>query len=108
MAHAIKALLSHYDEAYRLHFGARYPVTATDAALAKRLLGLYSGEQLQKWIDLFFDTDDPWIKNTGYSFGVFSACLSQVIVASTNQRELKRQQGSAWIQSIMRDREGKM
>jgi hypothetical protein len=108
LANVIKALLSYYDALYQEKFGARYPVTAKDCALAKRLLGLYSLEQLTGWIDRFFDTDDAWIKQTGYSFGVFSACLPKVIVMSTNQRELKRQQGSAWIQSIMRDREGKM
>src|SRR3990167_2187945 len=82
MAHAIKALLSHYDAAYLKMFGARYPVTAKDCALAKRLLARYPPEQLTAWIDRFFAMDDAWIKQTGYSFGVFSACLSKVIATS--------------------------
>lgn len=105
MAHAIKALLSHYDEAFTRKFGARAPIRTKDAALAKRLLGLYTLEQLQGWVDQFFEMDDAWIQQTGYSFGVFSACLAKVIVRSTDQREQKRQQGRAWIQQVMADRE---
>ena len=106
MAHAIKALLSHYDEAYQRKFGARYPISPSkDCALAKRLLGLYTAEQLEGWMEQFFDSHDAFILQSGYTFGVFSACLSKVIVASTDQREQKRAQGRAWIQSIMADRD---
>jgi hypothetical protein len=82
MAHAIKALLTHYDAAFRKRFNEKYPVTAKDAALAKRLLGIYELEQLTEWVDKFFELDDAWIKQTGYSFGVFSACLPKVIARS--------------------------
>lgn len=106
MAHAIKALLSHYDAAFHQKFGFRYPINrGKDAALAKRLLGLYTPEQLQAWIDHFFEMDDAFIQQSGYSFGVFSACLGKVIVMSTDQREKKRRQGSTWIQRVMKDRE---
>lgn len=87
MAHAIKALLSHYDAAFTKKFGNRAPILAKDAALAKRLLGLYTLEQLQGWVDRFFEMDDRWIQQTGYSFGVFSASLGKVIVRSRPKTE---------------------
>lgn len=82
MAHAIKALLSHYDEAFQRKFGYRYPdFTAKDAALAKRLLALYSLEQLIAWVDAFFDLDDEWIAKSGYTFVVFKSQLGKVIAS---------------------------
>jgi hypothetical protein len=106
MAHAIKSLLTYFDAAFEQKVGVRYPISpAKDTAIAKRLLGLYTADQLQGWIDAFFDTDDPFIQQSGYSFGVFSACLSKVIVMSANLREQKRNQGNQWIQSIMRERQ---
>ena len=80
MAHAIQALLSHYDAAYRRAFGEPAPIAgAKDAALAKRLLSRYEAEKLYRWIDLFFQMPDPWIQQSGYSFGVFSSQIGKVI-----------------------------
>jgi len=85
MAHAIKALLTRHDGNYQRKFGVRYPVTTKDCALAKRLLALYSAEQLAGWDDRFFEMDDAFIKQSGYGFSVFSACLPKVIVAAHRQ-----------------------
>ena len=80
MAHAIQALLSHYDGAFETKFGARYPgFTGKDAALAKQLLAIYTLEQLTAWVDQFFALEDEWIAQSGYSFGVFKSQLGKVI-----------------------------
>ena len=103
MPNHIKALLSHYDEAYVKHMGVRSLIGAKDAALAKRLLARYSLEQLTGWVDQFFVMADPFIEQSGYTFGVFSACLPKVIAADrrTTTRQQQRDEGDAWIQTIM-------
>lgn len=106
MANIIKALLSHYDAAFRRKFGYPAPINGgKDAALAKQLLGIYTLEQLEDWVDQFFEMDDAWIQQTGYSFGVFRSQLGKVIVQSADQQGQKRQQGSAWIKQVMKDRD---
>ena len=101
MAHAIKALLSHYDAAYTEKFGVRYPLNpGKDPALAKYLLSLYSVEQLCAWIDQFFESDDAFIQQSGYTFGVFRACLSKIITAHAQPLKVepwqRKQLGLAW------------
>lgn len=82
MAHTIKALLSAYDSAYRRKFGVPAPIVgAKDAALAKRLLARYSSDQLAGWVERFFELPDPFIMQSGYTFGVFASCLGKVIAA---------------------------
>ena len=100
MAHAIKALLTHYDAAYTQKFGVRYPLNpGKDAALAKQLLALYSLEQLTGWIDAFLASDDDFIQQSGYTFGVFRACLSKIITQRPAVRLepwQRKQLGLAW------------
>lgn len=87
MAHDIKALLSRYDEAYQRKFGVRAPIRpGKDAALAKQLLARYSVDQVGPWVDRFFESRDPFILRSGYTFGVFVACVGKLIVASTPNR----------------------
>lgn len=83
MAHTIKALLSRYDEGYQRKFGVRAPIIpGKDAAKAKHLLALYSFDQLVGWVDQFFQSPDPFIRQSGYTFGVFASCLGKVIAMS--------------------------
>lgn len=106
MAHAIKALLTYYDAAFRQTFGFAYPISPSkDAALAKQLLALYPLEQLTAWVDAFFALEDEWIQNSGYSFGVFRSQLGKVIARTANPREQRRHQGTSRILQIMKDRE---
>lgn len=95
MAHSIKALLSRYDEAFQKKFGAPAPIVAhKDAPLAKRLLARYTPEQLGEWLDTFFSMRDPFIQQSGYTFGVFSSCLGKVIAAHGQpERRSDRLQG---------------
>lgn len=87
MATTIKALLSHYDAAFTRKFGSAAPIIgAKDAALAKRLLARYTLEQLEGWVDRFFEIDDAFIRQSGYTFGVFSSCIGKLITAKPNRR----------------------
>lgn len=97
MAHTIKALLSHFDAAFRKqewnveHEPA--PINgAKDSALAKKLLALYSYERLIQLIDAFFASSDPFIVNSGYTFGVFYSSIGKLIAAKPG-RKADRLQG---------------
>lgn len=99
MAHAIKALLIHYDAAFQRKHGAPYPISrAKDTALAKQLLTLYTLEQLCGWADRFFTMADPFIEKSGYSFGTFRGCLGKVIAAE--RRVAPRMQPDARVAAI--------
>lgn len=90
MAHAIKALLSYYDAAFHAKFGQAAPIVgAKDAALAKRLLARYPDAALRGWIDRFFASTDPFIQQSGYTFGVFSSCLGKVIVEAKADAQVR-------------------
>ena len=73
-------LLSVYDAEYRKRFNTAAPIVGKkDAPLAARLLKIYSFDELSSWLSLYFDVPDKFIQNSGYTFGVFSACIAKVI-----------------------------
>ena len=73
-------LLAVYDSEYRQRFNTAAPIIGKkDAPLAARLLKLYSFDELSSWLRLYFDVPDKFIQNSGYTFGVFSACIAKVI-----------------------------
>ena len=73
-------LLAVYDAEYRKRFNTAAPIVGKkDAPLAARLLKLYSFDELSSWVRLYFDVPDKFIQNSGYTFGVFSACIAKVI-----------------------------
>ena len=81
-----KDVLTAFDVAYQGRFHERAPLSPSkDAKLAKGLLTRYSQEQLTRWMATFFRMRDPFIQQSGYTFGVFVACLGKVIVASQGQ-----------------------
>lgn len=80
MAHSIKALLSHFDAAFKRKFGERAPIIGgKDSALAKRLLAIYSLDRLKELVDQFFASVDPFIQQSGYSFGAFHSQIGKLI-----------------------------
>lgn len=78
---APKDLLAVFDAAHRECFdGIPAPIVGKkDGPLAARLLKRYEFDQLSTWARLYFVTPDPFIQQSGYTFGVFSACLGKVI-----------------------------
>lgn len=80
--HPIQALLSQFDAAWQRERGVKAPlVRPRDPALAKRLLSLYTLEQLTDWIDVFFQLRDPFIQKSGYGFDMFSNQIGKCITA---------------------------
>jgi hypothetical protein len=79
-----------YDTQFRAKFGAKAPIGGKEAAIAKWLVSQYSQEQVGDWLKVFFDSPDPFIRQSGYSLGVFKACLPKVIAAASRQQPVKQ------------------
>lgn len=76
----MKELLDEFDVCYRDKMGVAAPIVAgKDHKLAKQLLERYEVGRLKVWVRRFFQTPDPFIRQSGYSFGVFFACIGKMI-----------------------------
>ena len=86
-ANPVHALMATYDRLFCGKFGYPAPIVrGKDHKLAKQLLERYDGGQLGEWLERFFSMDDAFIQQSGYTFGVFSACLGKIITAAPNRR----------------------
>lgn len=75
-------LLRAYDERFRSRFGVPAPIIGgKDAKIAKALLARYDIDELARWLDDFFATDDPFISASTYGLGVFQSVLGKLIAA---------------------------
>lgn len=81
VAHPIKTILTAFCEQFRTKFQDQYAVKGgKDASLAKRLLAVYGLDGVLRRIPAFFNSRDPFICGSGYSFGVFESCFTKLIV----------------------------
>lgn len=75
----VKDFISFWFGVFKEKFGAPYMVNGgKEGALVKRLLTLHSLEKLQDLAALFFTSDDPFIQNSGYTIGAFSAQINKL------------------------------
>src|SRR5688572_22432741 len=92
MVNPVQQLIEEFNEAFLDKFGTKAPIVrGKDHKLAKLLLERYELDQLKGWAWKFFTVDDAFIKQSGYSFGVFSACLGKVITAKAHGKNDKFQ-----------------
>lgn len=83
-------LVRFWCDRYKEHVGFPYPFAGgKDGATIKQLRTLYSDDQLRTFIAAFFEMEDEFISNSGYSLGVFRGCLPKVIAFVS--RGLKRE-----------------
>lgn len=76
----MKELLDEYDACYRSCVGVSAPIVpGKDHKLAQALLQRYAIADLIIWVRRFFQMKDPFIRSSGYTFGVFSSCIGKVI-----------------------------
>lgn len=88
--HPIKDLLSYFDQQFRARFGKPYRVLGgRDAKLAQQLLAVYEMVDLRRWVDAFFESFDPFIRNSTYGFGVFASCIGKLIAADNPAPQVK-------------------
>lgn len=77
-AHA--ALIAFWCDTYFEHVGVKYPFSGgKDGATVKWLRGLYSDEDIKGYMTAFFDSDDDFIQQSGFSLSVFRGCLPKMI-----------------------------
>jgi hypothetical protein len=73
-------LIRFWCDEYERHAGAKYPFAGgKDGKTIKDLRAIYSDDDLRTFIAAFFEMDDEFIQNSGYSLGVFRGCLPKVI-----------------------------
>ena len=84
--HPVRDLLTIFDQAHRARFnGKPYRVLkGKDPKLARDLLAVpYALDDLARWAQAFFVSDDDFIRNSTYGFGVFAACIGKLIAAES-------------------------
>lgn len=88
--HPIRDLLAFYDQCYQRHLGDRAPINgAKDSAILKQLMTTYSEDKLRTYIAAFFECPDPFIRQSGYTIGVFKACMGKVIQFANKRQPAK-------------------
>lgn len=75
----VKRFMDWWCETFKGKFGTKYHVTGSkEGAIIKRLLSTDSYEELLKLAERFFDSDDTFIKQAGYTIGVFSTQINKL------------------------------
>lgn len=78
-AHPIKALLSLYDEAYQRLYGVRAPIVSGKDAKLAASVQQYTLAQHAEYLEAFMAHPDPFIQQSGHTFGVYVSCLGKLI-----------------------------
>lgn len=74
-------LIDFYHDLFLEKFGVKPSINgAKDGAIFKKLLGTYSDEQLRELLKKFFASEDKFIKDSGYTVGVFKSVLNKLLI----------------------------
>jgi hypothetical protein len=86
-----KDLLLLYASEYKQRFGRQYPIVwGKDSKQAKRLLDLYSAEDLRRMIPLYVHSfQDAWHVRAGKSFGTFVLALPALVALLASEEQSK-------------------
>jgi hypothetical protein len=77
---AHNALVRYWCDTYEQHVGAKYPFQGgKDGKTIKWLREMYEDDDIQQFMTGFFEIEDDFIQNSGYSLGVFRGTLPKVI-----------------------------
>lgn len=78
--HPVKAFLTHYDELFFALIG-EHPVISKgrDAGIAKRTISDVGEPRARMLLAAFFESSDPFIRNSGYGLNVFAGQLNKLI-----------------------------
>jgi len=76
----IKQVLDYYHDMFVAQFGERPVINGRkDGAIVKSLLQTRDLDQLLGLLDAFFASPDPWIKQSGYTLGVFKSQINKLL-----------------------------
>lgn len=92
-----KELLTAWDRLYTAKVGARYPVNGgKDGALLKGLRAIYSDEDIARFMTAFFQMEDPFFEQTGWSLGCFRSALPKVIASANRKPRVVEREPQHW------------
>lgn len=78
-AHTAKDCLKYFGDVYKKHRGETYVANfGKDGAIFKELLKLLPSEEICSRIDLFFRSEDEFIRKAGYTVGVFKSQVNKL------------------------------
>lgn len=91
----IKKFIDYFYDKHLKETGEKYYVKGgRDGESVKRMLGTYSLEKLQRFVDVYFWMEDEWIKEKGYSIGKFESNIEKIIKEYKDVMRLKGESGS--------------
>ena len=83
----IKRFIDWYSDRFLSTFNEKPVIEGgKDGTIVKRLLGSYGLDKLKVLAEAFFESDDEWIKETGYTLGVFSKVINKLIVSQKGRK----------------------
>jgi hypothetical protein len=75
----VKKFIDWWSNTFKTKFGTKYHVIGSkEGAIVKRLLSTDPYEDLVKLAERFFDSEDSFIKDAGYTIGVFSSQINKL------------------------------
>lgn len=81
--HLPRLMLTRFDQEFQKKFnGESAPIVwAKDTAIMKRLVDQRGVEKVEELIVAFFESEDPFIANSGYTVGAFQSQIGKLIVS---------------------------
>lgn len=91
---AARILLAHHEENHKKKLGCAYlPSWGKDLKLASEMLRCHSLERLKRLNDAFFASDDKFIQEAGFAFGVFHSQINRLVHKTHSQEAKPRPSG---------------
>ena len=79
----VKEFIDHYQKRFEEIFGSPPFITwAKDGKLIKGLLQVYELDQLKGLLEAFFTSDDEWLRDKGYTIGIFASQINKFVVGN--------------------------
>lgn len=83
-----KELLDYFFQKFLEKFNEKPIINGKkDIPLLKSLLETKPKNKLKELVDKFFEIDDPFIKRSGYTIGVFYSVINKLIISSQSNRD---------------------
>jgi len=84
----VKLFIDYYYEEFKKRFRAAPIINGgKDGSLVKELLGTIGLEELKRLLGLFFKAEDEFIKDSGYTIGVFKSQINKLITGGGHGKD---------------------
>jgi hypothetical protein len=75
----VKAFIDFWYEKFKTRFGSPYVISGEkEGALVKKMLSVLDLEELQALAENFFDSDDEWVRKSGFTLGAFFSQINKL------------------------------